>query len=375
MAIAGRIGSIDALRGIAALCVCVQHAVHPIIIHPATMPEARAWLSAITVDRFDLGRYGVVLFFLVSGYVVPFSLHGAHALRRFALTRAIRLYPAFWLSLIAVVATAPALPPMAQVVANLTMAPSLLGQQPLSGVYWTLFVELAFYTLCVALFAAGLLRRAGAVFTLGLACVALPVAGVLLRDAGVHAPVVYLGAHLSFLFAGTLMRIAHEHARRAATCYAVTLMLLALAAMPLLAAQPDHSFTLSTPIGVLLAGIAAAATFAMLHNRAGATSPTLLRLGAISYSIYLFHIPVTRVAALIVPPANAGAAILFIALTVAATVALATAVYTGVERPMIARGKRLWRRPTRSSPSHRERPTCSNIRVGVGPPEGQGRPR
>jgi peptidoglycan/LPS O-acetylase OafA/YrhL len=226
------------------------------------------------------------------------------------------------------------------------MAPSLLGQQPLSGVYWTLFVELAFYALCAALFAAGLLQRAGAVFTLGLACVALPVAGVLLRDAGVHASIVYLGAHLSFLFAGTLMRIAHEQARRAATFYAVTLTLLALAAMPLLAAQPDHSFTLSTPMGVLLAGVAAAATFAMLHDRAGATSPALLRLGTISYAIYLFHIPVTRVAALIVPPADTGAAILFVALTIVATVALATAVYTGVERPLIGLGKRLWRRPT-----------------------------
>jgi len=346
MATRGRIGSIDALRGVAALCVCVQHAVHPIIVHPATMPQARAWLSAITLDRFDLGRYGVVLFFLISGYVVPFSLSGAHALPRFALTRAIRLYPAFWLSLIAVVATGPALPPVAQVAANLTMAPALFGQQPLSGVYWTLFVELAFYALCAALFAAGLLQRAGAVFALGLACVALPVAGVLLRDAGIRAPIVYLGAHLSFLFTGTLMRIAHEHARSAATRYAVALTLLALAAMPLLAAQPDHSFTLSTPTGVLLAGVAAAATFALLHDHAGATSPALLRLGAISYSVYLFHIPVTRITALIVPPANSGAAILFVALTVSATAALATAVYTWVERPMIARGKRLSPRST-----------------------------
>ena len=175
-----RIASIDALRGVAALCVCVQHAVQPITAAPgssARSPAVHTWLSAITLDRFDLGRYGVVLFFLISGYVVPFSLRGVHALPRFALTRVLRLYPGFWLSVAAMTATSAAVPTSAQLVANLTMAPTLFGQPPVSGVYWTLFVELAFYALCAALFAAGWLRRSAAVFALGLVCIALPDGG------------------------------------------------------------------------------------------------------------------------------------------------------------------------------------------------------
>lgn len=339
-----RIASIDALRGLAALCVLVQHSVQPIVAHPATAPHVSAWLADITVDRFDLGRYGVILFFLISGYVVPFSLRGEHALRRFAVTRGARLYPAFWLSVAAMVLTAGSTVTGAQVAANLTMAPSLLGQPPLSGVYWTLFVELAFYVLCAALFAAGLLRRAGAVFALGLCCVALPLAGVWLRRWGIDAPIAYLGAHLSFLFVGTLMRIAAEHPDRATGGYATALMLAALSIMPILAVQPDHAFTRSTPSGVLLAAAAAVATFAVVHRSRLAMPAALLRLGAISYSIYLFHIPVARVVARLVPPESTPGAIVYLTLTLLGTVALASLVYAWIEQPVIAWSKRRWPR-------------------------------
>ncbi len=339
-----RIASIDALRGLAALCVCVQHGMQPIVVHPATAPHVSAWLAGMTVDRFDLGRYGVILFFLVSGYVVPFSLAGAHTLRRFAVTRAARLYPAFWLSIAAMVATMGSLPTGTRVAANMTMAPSLLGQAPLSGVYWTLFVELAFYALCAALFATGLLRRASAVLALGLCCVALPLAGVWLWRMGAHVPIGYLGAHLSFLFVGLLMRIAAEYPSRVTTAYAIGLTLAALTAMPILAIQPDGRFTLSTPLGVTLAGAAAVATFAMLHRRVGTDLPWLLRLGAFSYSIYLFHIPVTRLAAQVVPPASTAAAILYLVLTVAGTLTVAAVVYTWIERPCINWSKQWWQR-------------------------------
>ena len=339
-----RIASIDALRGFAALCVLVQHGVQPIVVHPATAPHVSAWLASITVERFDLGRYGVILFFLISGYVVPFSLSGEQALRRFAVTRGARLYPAFWLSVAAMVLTATSTITGAQVLANMTMAPALLGQAPLSGVYWTLFVELAFYLLCATLFAAGLLRRAGAVFALGLCCVALPLAGVWLRRVGAHVPIGYLGAHLSFLFTGLLMRIAAGHPNRTTIGYVAGLTLAALAATPILAVQPDHAFTRSTPSGVLLAAVAAVVTFAVVHRSRLVMPAALLRLGAISYAIYLFHIPVTRVVARLVPPESAPGAIAYVTLTLIGTFALASLVYAWVEQPAIAWSKRRWPR-------------------------------
>ena len=43
----------------------------------------------------DLGKYGVLLFFLVSGYVIPMSLERHGSLRRFWIGRLFRIYPAY----------------------------------------------------------------------------------------------------------------------------------------------------------------------------------------------------------------------------------------------------------------------------------------
>jgi peptidoglycan/LPS O-acetylase OafA/YrhL len=72
----------------------------------------------------------------------------------------------------------------------------------------------------------------------------------------------------------------------------------------------------------------------------------LLRLGAISYALYLFHVPVARVAERVIAPASLPAALLYLTLMLGGSLMLAAAVYTWLERPMIARGKR-W------SPGHR----------------------
>ncbi|MFD2348340.1 acyltransferase family protein [Nonomuraea ferruginea] len=59
-----RLGWLDALRAVAALVVVYEHALNPLY------PELRA----VTGPWFDAGIYGVMVFFLVSGYVIPASL-------------------------------------------------------------------------------------------------------------------------------------------------------------------------------------------------------------------------------------------------------------------------------------------------------------
>ncbi|HUR08707.1 MAG TPA: acyltransferase family protein, partial [Nonomuraea sp.] len=60
-----RLAWLDALRGIGALAVVGEH----------LLTWAMPWLRPIS---FNLGMYGVLVFFLVSGYVIPISLerHG-----------------------------------------------------------------------------------------------------------------------------------------------------------------------------------------------------------------------------------------------------------------------------------------------------------
>jgi hypothetical protein len=89
-----RLAWLDALRGWAALVVALHHASYYYV------PGLRSKM----VDWFDPGRYGVLLFFLVSGYIVPVSLERHGDVRRFWIGRFFRIYP-----LLAVVCAVPVL--------------------------------------------------------------------------------------------------------------------------------------------------------------------------------------------------------------------------------------------------------------------------
>jgi len=94
-----RLRYVDALRGIAALLVLALHvANHYHALSPATAAHGR-WLNDFAAN-LDIGRIGVVVFFLISGFVVPFSIHAESAapVRGFAIRRLFRIFPAYWLS-------------------------------------------------------------------------------------------------------------------------------------------------------------------------------------------------------------------------------------------------------------------------------------
>jgi peptidoglycan/LPS O-acetylase OafA/YrhL len=69
---------------------------------PAVGPMSA--LANTVVQNVSLGRFGVALFFLISGFAVPFSIGGERPPAHFFISRVFRLYPACWLAL-AVLAT------------------------------------------------------------------------------------------------------------------------------------------------------------------------------------------------------------------------------------------------------------------------------
>jgi len=105
-----------------------------------------SWLVEFT----KYGYLGVELFFMISGYVIFFSAQSGSA-SKFAVSRALRLYPAYWFAVLftsffatiwggELMSVTPVM-----VLANLTLLQSFLGVSDVDGAYWTLAYEIRFY--------------------------------------------------------------------------------------------------------------------------------------------------------------------------------------------------------------------------------------
>lgn len=107
-----RLAFVDSLRALAAVAVVFHHI------------GDELFDQVVTRLGFDFGRYGVLLFFIISGYVVPHSLlaRATKPLISFVLSRGFRLYPAYWFSLVVVFLFGYAPATSLQLIANVTMA-------------------------------------------------------------------------------------------------------------------------------------------------------------------------------------------------------------------------------------------------------------
>ena len=83
-----RLGWLDALRGLAALAVVFDHLSYYVLQH----------VRAVIYHWFDAGNYGVFVFFIISGYIVPASLERKGSVRTFWVSRVFRLYPLYLLA-------------------------------------------------------------------------------------------------------------------------------------------------------------------------------------------------------------------------------------------------------------------------------------
>ncbi|WP_429498577.1 acyltransferase family protein [Robbsia andropogonis] len=148
--VGSRLFHLDSIRGVAALLVLIAHFV---MVPSITVAEPS---FASLVQHIDFARIGVVLFFLVSGFVIPYSLKRGHTIWAFGIKRVFRLYPAYWVSLISAILMGIFFTnqnyPLQQIIANTTMLQNFLHSQNILGVYWTLKLELGFYILAALIF-------------------------------------------------------------------------------------------------------------------------------------------------------------------------------------------------------------------------------
>jgi peptidoglycan/LPS O-acetylase OafA/YrhL len=319
-----RLAFLDVLRGIAALSVAFAHVARD------TMPG----FAAFDHDVVRIGQAGVVVFFLCSGFIIPASLERHGSLRAFWIGRFFRLVPLYWTALAAALLLASVglyrLPggfldaPVSSTLSNLTMMQAFLGDPLAIKLSWTLAFELAFYLMVSGMFLARVHRRS---VPLAVLLLSLSLAAALV-DAGRSGTLSTLAlVPAAVAGAGALIGLRPQRL--------VLAVVVAVLAVPLLRSNdyylPWFSFTLFAAMfsgtavhrwlhGDLPGRVAAlvltgAAAVSGLACRLAAHEPSflpsfllaygvfgaalllrhrrfprpLVRLGVISYSVYLVH--------------------------------------------------------------------------------------
>jgi peptidoglycan/LPS O-acetylase OafA/YrhL len=135
----------------------------------------------------NFGQFGVFVFFLVSGYIVPASLERKGSLRAFWTSRGFRLYPMYAAALVFAVLAylyrfgtirGAEHHPLTSITSWLLMLPNVLTGPNVPNVTWTLSYEMVFYLLLAALFSWNVHRHSGG-YAVGLAIGAVALGGIL----------------------------------------------------------------------------------------------------------------------------------------------------------------------------------------------------
>ncbi|WP_447796190.1 acyltransferase family protein [Pseudomonas moraviensis] len=330
-----RLTHLDALRGIAAMFVVVAHFI-----------ERTPLRDSFFFAHVNLGQVGVVIFFVISGMVIPYSLkQGRHALAVFAVSRFFRLYPAYWFSIALAVASSDwflSTPvPLSTVLINMTMLQAAVQTPDLFGVYWTLIIEMFFYVACAALFSVGLLGKAWVRLSVAIGLLAVALIFAITRFYLAKKIPVALPLCLSIMFFGSLWRdvslgLAHGQAHRYVAVW-LALFACLLPIICLLAYSADQGYK-ENPLVYMtsyLIGMAIALVVTLFLRK---SINSLTFLGTISYSMYLIHPFFLEWAAYATDLQAQFDVVVFLSYLLA-TLVMASVVYALLEKPGIGLAK------------------------------------
>lgn len=293
---------LDLLRILAVLLVIGRH---------LDLPES----CPIVLRRIAEGGWvGVDLFFVLSGFLVSsllfreYKRNGSVNMKRFLIRRGFKIYPAFWLFLLVTLIT---LQYQGQNIGLREVLGELLFMQNYLGSLWdhtwSLAVEEHFYiglaflvTSMVTSYSVKPFRRVPAVFAIvAVGCFALRLLNLTLFPEYSHRAYLF-GTHIRIdsLMFGVLIAYLwnfHEFEKRTARVPSSVLIVVAIILL-----SPAFVFPLETNKWVSIVGVVffySGAGFLLVAALRWETSKsfavrTIAGLGAASYSIYLWHMPV-----------------------------------------------------------------------------------
>ncbi len=358
--------ALDGLRGLAALGVLTLH------VWMFTVQDEHSPRELVSLVMGEL-RLGVVLFFVLSGFLlagpwIASALDGRSPPRlgRFAVRRAARILPAYWVAMIGAFLLLRGSGHDYEVAGSQLPLFAVFGQNYVAGAagkldppMWSLAVEVSFYAVLPVV--GWLLVRAARRAPMLLACAGLVALGLAWSAAGALLawPDTAMATLPTFLpvFACGMAAAALAHGRAPARP-AWAALLVGGTALIVANAVWHHQGT-GLP-GHVVRDLPAAIGFAAVVAAVAARPPAILssqplrQLGTISYGLYLWHLPVLLWLRFVGLMPHAGFLGPWVVVTLASVLA-AVASWVLVERPVIEAVAtwRPWTRRVETFPSDR----------------------
>lgn len=336
--------SLQCMRAVAAILVVCFH--HINALRDRAAPD---------LPFFEIGRFGVDIFFVISGFIMwtttsarPTS--GAEFMKR----RIIRIVPLYWLFTLvtAFVSTEGGLrlnlPDPVRLAKSLLFVPQWSPEfdlvAPVMLVGWTLELEMLFYAIFACVLFMAPARRLWAMCAI---LATLTAIGLLFHPSAAIPKAFSDSIVAEFAFGLILGRLYEIGRLPQSAAFAAGLTVASLAMLALHRAMPDVRLIY---FGIPAAMLVMAALMMESRIRDGGAWRTLRFLGDASYSIYLSHLMAMAISWKIIPPALATAApwpVLVFQIVFA--IAFGALAYVAVERPITDAARRALAPKTRPS--------------------------
>jgi peptidoglycan/LPS O-acetylase OafA/YrhL len=331
----------DGLRAIAAMIVVLPHCAGLF-----SYWQAPSLMMRLALRACDYGHLGVQIFFVLSGFVIAYTLRdqklGLGYIGKFLLRRSIRLDPPYWAAIVFYIGylllqamaghQQPHLPGPAQVVAHLFYLQNILRYGDINVVFWTLCIEIQFYLVfCLLLWGIQSVHEGKKLIFMLAFVVSLAWPMHLLGGMRMHT--WFVPYWYAFLV-GAIVWWTVEGKIRPMGGYASIAALIAIAAV-------------RRDVEVLVVAVTAGAIMAASYRDNlyhWLNMGPIQFLGKLSYCIYLVHVPVVGVVlAFQVRLAPRVEVVSFVLLLViwALSVGVAYVMHVAVEVPALRLSKRL----------------------------------
>ncbi|MBN8836637.1 MAG: acyltransferase [Sphingobacteriia bacterium] len=326
-----RLKHIDALRGIASFMVFMLHvSVNPVF----------SWFNSVKLSNlFQFGKYGVDIFFVISGFVIPYAMFTrGFSLRKdfrsFFLRRLTRIELPYVVSiafvlLLTYLSASSSLYQgqkniqidFSNIPAHLTYTNYFFGKPYFNDVYWTLAIEIQYYIFVCFIFRY-ILQKEEWVFVLLLLFINIPA--IFLKE------YLILPRYLPIFSVGFLLlrNITGHQPNNPAFVYVILFALLLF----------------NVYINGMASSVFTLLAFCWIRLNHINYPSWLLWLGKISFSLYLIHIPVSsriqNLASRFIPHSTVYALLIIIS-TIAITLFIAWVYFLLIEQPFQKLSKKI----------------------------------